>query len=127
MPISGPLAEVASTWPRGIDHIGERRLADLGVAKKSERNAEIDIGDRDAGVEAGMRHRDRHEGAVGPRRTAGEKLTPRATVSVKRMSREKSALLLIVTVVRDSRSISRPLAVEQQELADGGDLLSSCA
>ena len=43
-----------------IHHIGERRLAELGVAEEFGEEAEIDIGHRDAGVEAGMRHRDRH-------------------------------------------------------------------
>ena len=62
LPISGPLAELASTWPRGIDHIGEGGLADLGVAEEIGEEPQIDIGHGDAGIEAGMRHRDRHEG-----------------------------------------------------------------
>ena len=44
----------------GIDHIGGGRLADLGLAEEIGEEGEIDIGERDAGVEAGMRHRDRH-------------------------------------------------------------------
>ena len=47
-----------------IDHIGERGLADLGVAEEVGEEAQIDFGDGDAGVEAGMRHRDRHERAA---------------------------------------------------------------
>ena len=46
----------------GIHHIGEGGLADLGVAEEIRQEAQVDVGDGDAGVEAGMRHRDRHEG-----------------------------------------------------------------
>ena len=48
----------------GIHHIGEGGLADLGVAEEIRQEAQVDLGDGDAGVEAGMRHRDRHEAAA---------------------------------------------------------------
>jgi len=43
-----------------------------------------------------------------PEKNTGEKLTPRATASVNRESRAKSALLLTEIAVRDRRSTSLP-------------------
>ena len=49
----------------GIDHIGERSPCRPGRRRGNRRgSAEVDIGERDAGIEAGMRHRDRHDGAA---------------------------------------------------------------
>ena len=59
----GPLARTRQHLAVRIDHIGEGRLADLGVAEEIRHEAQIDFGDGDPGIEAGMRHRDRHEGA----------------------------------------------------------------
>ena len=50
----------------GIHHIGEGGLADLGVAKEVRQEAQVDIGHGDAGIEAGLRHRDRHHGPLVP-------------------------------------------------------------
>ena len=58
----GPLRGARQHLAARIDHIGEGRLADLGVAEEIRQEAQVDLGDGDAGVEAGMRHRDRHEG-----------------------------------------------------------------
>ena len=49
-----------------IDHIGEGGLADLRVAEEIRQETKIDIGDGDAGIVAGMRYRDRHEGLPVP-------------------------------------------------------------
>ena len=46
-----------------IDHIGVADLADLGLAEEIVEKAQVDLGQRHAGVDAGMRHRDRHERA----------------------------------------------------------------
>jgi hypothetical protein len=40
----------------GIDDIGKGRLADLRIAKEIREEAQINVGDSDAVVEAGMRH-----------------------------------------------------------------------
>ena len=60
----GSLGRACQHLALGVDHIGRGGLADLGVAKKIGEEGEVDVGNRDAGVEAGgMRHPDRHEGA----------------------------------------------------------------
>ncbi len=46
-----------------IDQEGVADLADLGLAEEIVEKAQVDLGQRDAGIDAGMRHRDRHEGA----------------------------------------------------------------
>ena len=58
-----PLGRTRQHLAVRIDHIGEGRSADLGVAEEVGEEAQVDFGDGDAGIEAGMRHRDRHEGA----------------------------------------------------------------
>jgi hypothetical protein len=60
-------------------------------------------------------------------KSAGEKLTPWATVSVKRTSREKSPSPSVATETRDSRSISRPLPPSNNSWLTAGTLLSSWA
>jgi len=60
LPAPGP-------WPSlpapdfGIDHIGESRLAELGLAEEIGEETKIDVGDGDAAIHARMRQRDRHE------------------------------------------------------------------
>ncbi len=57
-----------------IDHIGIAEPADLGVVDEVIEKVQIDIGDRDPGLEARMRHRDRHGRLAAPeqdRREAG--------------------------------------------------------
>ncbi len=58
----GALGRTRQHLAARIDHIGERRLADLRLAEEIRQKTQIDVGEGDAGIEAGMRHRDRHQG-----------------------------------------------------------------
>ncbi|MGY4366426.1 hypothetical protein ACVW1A_002491 [Bradyrhizobium sp. LB1.3] len=105
-----------------IDHIGEGGLADLGVGEVLGEKAEVELGHGDAGVETGMRHRDRHE-----RRPVGE---PRRRVAdaagdgvgEAHVAGEVGIAAGRGRLARDAQHLAA-LAVELEQLVDDRDLV----
>ena len=105
-----------------IDHIGERRLADLGVGEVLGEKAEIELGHGDPGVETGMRHRDRHE-----RRPVGEPGRRVADAAGDRVGEAHVAGEVGVAagrgrLARDAQHLAA-VAVELEQLSDDRDLV----
>ena len=105
-----------------IDQISESGLADLRVAQEVGEETKIDFGDGDAGIEAGMRHRDRHI-----RSRIGE--IGRLVADAAGNGFGKSAVPRKIHVAADrNRGARQPkllaaLAVELRELTDSGHLV----
>ena len=73
----GALRGVRQHLALAVDDIGLGRLADLGVAQEVVEEGEVDFGDGDAGIVAGMRQRERHEGTLLPKMGRGKADAPR--------------------------------------------------
>ena len=105
-----------------IDDIGVAGLADLGVAEKFAQEAEVDLGQRNPGVEPGMRHRDRHE------RARADEIGRRKDDALGRgfgktdVAGEVGAIALGHGPARQTKLLAAG-AVQEGELADRGHLI----
>ena len=110
-----PLGGAGDDLAALIDHIGEGRLADLGVAEEIRQEAQIDLGDGDVGIEAGMRHRDRHEGLRAVEINRREADAARDRLGEARVVRE-IRVPVGQRVRRVRRRISRPWPLSRDNL-----------
>jgi len=108
----------------GIDDIGGGRFADLGGVDNVSQKAQVDFGNRDAGILSRMRYRDRHvrpfaaerrrrEGSPSSDALAEDRIARKIGAAVHRHRRARHPQLLAAGAVELEDLADRRLLVEQ--------------